>query len=1047
MSKFFVGRPIVAIVISIFLVIGGLLVLSGIPISQYPDITPPMIKITGAYGGANALDVEQAVATPIEQQINGVENMLYMQSVNANDGSTTIQVAFEVGTDLDKANMLTQNRVAMANPTLPAEVRNIGISTKKALSFPLALVSLYSPNGTYSREFINNYNYIHLVDRIKRIKGVGDVNVFGGTEYAIRVWLKPDRMASLGITVNDVRSAMSDFNAIAPGGSFGNTPALPGTQNTYTAQLQGRLVSPEEFGKIILKSNSNGGQVLLSDIARIELGAENYAVTSRFNGKNASTLSIYQVPGSNALEVAEAVRKTMSELQTQFPADLSYKFSLDTTLPVHAGIEEIIITLLEAMLLVIIVVFIFLQDWRATLIPLITVPVSLIATFLFFPLLGFSVNVLSLLGMVLAIGLVVDDSIVVIEAVVHHIEQGLSPKEATLKAMKEVATPVITIAVVLSAVFIPVALTGGITGRLYQQFAITIAISVLISAFNALTLTPALAAMILRPKKQGTKKQARFFIVFNRIFEKFTNGYVRVAGFFARKLLISVMTLVLIICGAALFSKSVPTGFVPQEDDGYFLMAVMLPDAASFERTDIVSHKAEHLLEHIDGIQSVTSINGYNLFSGTVSPNSATMFVQLKDWKKRPEKLKDIINKVNGMGLKYITEATVFAVQPPPIPGLGGSAGFTLELQDQAGKSPLFLAQQARKFITEAQKRPEIGNIYTLFRPAVPQKSIHIDKEKLQKLGLSLNDVNGSVSALLGGAFINNFNQFGRQYKTYIQADASYRMNPGDLQQFFVRDRKGDMIPLSTLVTVTDTTGPLYTNRFNLFRSAEISGSPAPGYSSAQAMKALEEVASQTLSTGMGYQWSNMSYQEKAAEGKGSYVFVMALVFVFLILAAQYESWKLPFSVLLGTPWAVMGAMMGLYLCHLFSDSYQNNVFAQIGLVMLIGLNAKNAILIVEFAKMRMEDGASVVEAAIEGARLRFRPILMTSLAFILGVVPLVTASGAGAEARKVMGMAVFSGMITATVLGCILIPSFFVLIQKKRNNKLTNPSLPDNTY
>lgn len=1040
MSRFFIERPIVAMVISIFMVIFGLLVLEGIPVSQYPDITPPMIKITGAYAGASATDVEKTVATPIEQQVNGVENMLYMQSVNANDGSTTIQVSFEVGTDLDKANMLTQNRVAMANPSLPVDVRNIGVTTKKAISSPLALISLYSPNGTYSREFVNNYNFIHVVDRIKRIKGVGDVTVFGGTEYAMRVWLKPDRMASLGVTVSDIRNALGEFNSIAPGGSFGNTPALKGTQNTYTAQLQARLSSPQEFGKIILKSNNTGAVVRLDDVARIELGSENYSVTSRFNGKDASTLSIYQVPGSNAIALTKEIRKTMEELKGQFPADLDYRFSLDTTLAVHAGIEEIVQTLVEAMLLVILVVFIFLQDWRATLIPLITVPVSLIATFLFFPILGFSVNVLSLLGMVLAIGLVVDDAIVVVEAVMHHIEQGLQPKEATIKAMKEVATPVMTIAIILSAVFIPVALTGGITGRLYQQFAITIAISVLLSAFNALTLTPALAALILRPKQEDSSNENRFFKAFNSRFEKFTNGYTHIAGFFARKLVLSIVFLVFIAIGAVFFSKAVPSGFVPEEDEGYFLVGIMLPDAASFERTDAVAHKVEYVMSKINGIQSVTSINGFNLFSGTVSPGAATVFVQLKNWKERQESLKAIIAKVNTMTVGGISEATVFAVHPPPVPGLGNAAGFTLELQDQSGGTPIYLAQQARKFITEAQKRPEIGNIYTLFRPSVPQKTIQVDKEKVEKLGLSLNDVNGSISALLGGAFINNFNQFGRQYKTYLQADAAYRMDPNNLKQFFVRDAKGNMISLGTIATVKDTTGPLYTNRFNLFRSAELSGSPAPGYSSSQALEALEEVAKQTLTADIGFQWSNMSYQEKAAQGKGSYVFIMALLFVFLILAAQYESWKLPFSVLLGTPWAVLGAMMGLFLSRLFSESYQNNVFAQIGLVMLIGLNAKNAILIVEFAKMKMEEGATAFDAAIEGARLRFRPILMTSFAFILGVIPLVTASGAGAEARKVMGMTVFSGMITATVIGCTLIPSFFVLIQRKKKAKDSYP-------
>ncbi len=1040
MSEFFIRRPIVAMVISIFTIILGLITLKGVPISQYPDITPPMIKITGTYPGANAMNVEQAVATPIEQQVNGVENMIYMQSINANDGSTTIQVSFEVGTNLDNANMLTQNRVSAANPSLPAPVKNLGIFTKKSLAFPMMIVGLYSPNNTYNAQFICNYAYINAVDQIKRLKGVGDVIVFGGAEYAMRIWLNPNKMQALGITVDDVKNAMDIYNNIYPGGSFGNNPALPGIQNTYTAQLQERLITVGAFKNIILKGSTSGGIVHLSDVARVELGTENYSQTCRFNGRNAAAIAIYQVPGSNALDLAASVRKTMAGLKDNFPDDLDYKYSLDTTLAVSAGIDEIMHTLVEALVLVILVVFIFLQDWRATLIPLLTVPVSLIGTFLFFPLLGFSVNVLSLLGMVLAIGLVVDDAIVVVEAVMHHIEHGLSPKEATSKAMKEVAGPVVAIAVVLSAVFIPVALTGGITGRLYQQFAITIAVSVCLSAFNALTLSPALAAMILKPKKEGKKKNLleRFFGSFNRGFDKFTNGYTRVASFFARKLIITLVVLGVITLAAGSLLKKVPGGFVPEEDEGYFMMGVLLPDAASSERTDSVTHKLEAILHKIPEIASYTVINGYSILSSTNSTNSATVFVQLTGWHDREKTARDVIRALNATTAVQITDGTSIAVSPPPIPGLGNAAGFTVELQDRTGRSPLYLAEQTQKFIIEARKHPEIGSIYTLFRATVPQKSINIDKDKVEKLGLDLNSVNGSVSTLMGSSFVNNFNEFGRQYKTYMMADAPFRMKPNDISQFAIKDKNGKMVSLSTLATVRDTVGPLYTTRFNLYRSAEVSGSPAAGYTSAQALAALGEISKAALPKDMGFAYSNMSYQEKDAEGKGGLVFVMALVFVFFILAAQYESWKLPFSVLLGTPWAIMGAMLGLYLSRLFSDNYVNNVFAQIGLVMLIGLNAKNAILIVEFAKMRLEEGATVMEAAIEGAKLRFRPILMTSFAFILGVIPLVKATGAGSQSRKVMGMAVFSGMITATVLGTILIPAFFVLIERKKKKAKT---------
>lgn len=1037
MSEFFIRRPIVAMVMSIFIVLMGLITLRTIPIAQYPEITPPMIKITASYSGANAINVEQTTATPIEQQVNGVENMLYMQSTNANDGSTTINVSFEVGTDLDNANMLTQNRVAMANPALPADVKALGVNTKKALSFPLMLVSLYSPNNTYDARFIVNYCYINIVDQIRRIKGVGDVSIFGGSEYAIRVWLQPDRMAAYHVSVNDVKKAMGQYNNIYPGGSFGNNPALPGVQNTYTVQLQSRLVDPEEFGKIIVKSDRTGARVKLADVARVELGTENFVQTSRLNQKNAGAISIYQVPGSNAIEVAEAIKKVMAEMEARFPQDLAYRVSLDTTLPIEVGIEEIIHTLFEAVILVILVVFIFLQDWRATLIPLLTVPVSLIGVFIFFPMLGFSINVLSLLGLVLAIGLVVDDAIVVVEAVMHHMEHGKSPKEATQIAMKEVAGPVIAIAIILAAVFIPVALMPGITGRLYQQFAITIAVSVLLSALNALTLSPALAALILKPKKPNdTGLLTKFFGWFNRGFDRFTNGYVKVAGFFARKLIISLVVLLAIVFGAGTFGKWVPSGFVPEEDNGYFLMGIILPDAASFERTDAISKKVENLLEKVEGIESYTLINGYNILSSSVSPNSATLFVQLKKWEERKTD-KEIIRQVNGIMASAISEATVIAVGPPPIPGLGTGAGFTLQLQDKSGGSPQMLAQQAQKFIMAARERPEIGAIYTQFRSNVPQKSIVVDKEKVEKTGLTVEEVNTTISTMLGGSFVNNFNAFGRQYRTYVQADAAFRMRPNDLEQIYIRDAKGNMVSLGTLAMVVDTSGPQYTNRFNLYRSAEISGTPAPGYSSSQALQALEEVAKQVLPASMGYQWSNMSYQEKAAEGKSAQVFGMALLFVFLILAAQYESWKLPFSVLLGTPWAVLGAFLGLWLARvMLGESYVNNVFAQIGLVMLIGLNAKNAILIVEFAKMKMEEGMDVMSAALEGAKLRFRPILMTSFAFILGVTPLLRAYGAGAEARKVMGMAVFSGMITATVIGVILIPSFFVLIERNKKKQ-----------
>jgi hydrophobic/amphiphilic exporter-1 (mainly G- bacteria), HAE1 family len=1035
MSEFFIRRPIVAMVISILMVIIGLITLSGIPISKYPDITPPMIQVTTTFNGANAVNVEQAVATPIEQQVNGVEEMLYMKSINAADGSLTLQVSFEVGTNLDNANMLTQNRVSQSNAKMPNEVKAFGVTTKKSLVFPLMLVSLSSPNSTYDGLFLNNYANINVVDQLKRLKGVGDVVLFGGADYSMRVWLKPDQLTKLDLTVNDVANAVKKQNAIAPGGKFGAPPSPTSVEYTYTVTLQERLVSEEEFGNIIVKSDDKGAIIRLKDVARIELGLDNYNATSRLNGKSAATIVVYQMPGSNAIEVAELVQTTMKELVSRFPEDLRYDISLNTTRAISVGIEEIVHTLFEAVVLVILVVFIFLQHWKATLIPLLTVPVSLIGTFIIFPLLGFSVNVLSLLGLVLAIGLVVDDAIVVVEAVMHNIEHGMNPKEATQKAMKEVGGPVVAIALILAAVFVPVAFAGGITGRLYQQFAITIAISVLFSAFNALTLSPALSAIILRPKKPSNGWLQRFFNGFNKVFDKFTLGYTGVAGIVAKKSIRSILIIVIIGGVTGILGKAIPGGFVPEEDEGYYLINVQLPDAASLQRTDQVSQKVEAILSNVEGIEFSTVVLGYSLLTQSYATNNAFIFVSLKPWDERTKTAKQLILETNFAFRNTISEATAIAFGPPPIEGLGTSAGFTLQLQDRSGNSPQFLDEQARNFIAEARKRPEIANIFTLYRSNVPQKKIIIDLDKAEKLNIDLSEITSTISTYLGSAYVNDFNRFGRQYKVYVQAESADRLQPADVGKYYVRSRGGEIIPLTTLTVVEDNAGPSYTNRFNMYRSAEISGAPREGYSSAEALRALEEVAA-TLPKELGIAWSNMSYQEKAAEGTGGTMFLMALIFVFLILAAQYESWKLPFSVLLGVPAAVFGAFLGLWLGGLWSPSYVNNVFAQIGLVMLIGLTAKNAILIVEFAKMLHEQGKPLFESALESAKLRLRPILMTSFAFMLGVVPLLTASGAGAEARKVMGMAVFMGTLIATIIGVIIVPALFVFIESIGSKK-----------
>jgi HAE1 family hydrophobic/amphiphilic exporter-1 len=1032
MGEFFIRRPIVAIVISIIIVILGLLALQKTPVAQYPDIVPPVVKITTSFTGANALNVEQAVATPIEQKVNGVENMLYIKSINTSDGSLTIEVTFDVGTDLDNANMLVQNRQNQALPFMPQSVKQQGISVKKSLSFPLLLFTITSDNPTFDGQFLNNYATINILDALSRIRGVGEVNVFGGSPYAMRIWLKAGEMSKLGVTVEEVKKAINDQNMISPGGKFGAEPAPPGTEFTYGVTLQDRLVTEDQFANIIVRSKEDGSQVLLGDIARVQLGSENFSTTARMNGKATAAIAIYQMPGSNALEVAEQTKVAMKELAKGFPKGIQYNEALDTTLAITAGIDEIIHTLFEAVLLVILVVFIFLQNWRATLIPLITVPVSLIGAIAVFPLLGFSINTLSLLGLVLAIGIVVDDSIVVVEAVMHHIEHGKSPREATRQAMKEVSGPVVAIALILIAVFVPVAMTPGITGRFYQQFAITIAVSVAFSAFSALSLSPALSAMLLKPAKPLDQQKGwlpKFYRGFNKVFENVTTKYLGGAGFFAKKAIRVFVLFAVVIGFAAFLGIKVPSGFIPEEDQGYMLVNIVCPPASSLQRTDEISRITEKILLGEEALQSVTTINGFSLLTGSMQPNNAFMFVSLKPWNERKMTALELTAKFNRLFAAQITNATVMAFGPPAVQGLGASSGFSMMLQDKGGGTPQELAQQTQAFIAAAQKRPEIENIYSTYNAGSPQIRLEIDNEKAMKLGIPVSKITEALGAFLGGNYVNDFNRFGRQYKVFIQAQPEDRLTPEVLQSIYVKNSNGDMLPISTLVTATKISGPDFTNRLNLYRAAEIGGSPAKGYTSSQAMAALEEVAAQVLPSNMGFDYINLSYQEKHSP-PATTVFMMALVFVFLILAAQYESWKLPFSVLLGTPFAVFGAFLGLFLAKFGNDAYVNNVFAQIGLVMLIGLAAKNAILIVEFAKMEYESGKPLMESAMIAAKLRFRPILMTAFAFILGVTPLLTATGAGSQARIVMGMAVFSGMLIATILGVLIVPALFVMIE-----------------
>jgi hydrophobe/amphiphile efflux-1 (HAE1) family protein len=1043
-AEFFVRRPIVAIVIAIVIVIVGLVALQSLPVSQYPEITPPMVNVTATYTGANATNVEQSVATAIEQKVNGVENMIYMKSVNASDGRMSLEVSFEVGTDLDMANVLTQNRVSEAQPMLPEEVKRQGVTVKKKLSFPLLLLSVASPNGTYDEQFLTNYATINIVDQIARIRGVGLVEVFGGssTEYAMRVWVRPDQLAKLNLTVSDIKRAIQEQNVLVPAGQIGGPPAPEGTEFTYTVQTAGRFETAEQFEQVVVRSNSDGSQVLLRDVADIELGAQNYLINARTDGRPTAVIQIYQLPDANGLEVAEQVIATMEELSQRFPEDVEYVVSLDTTLPITAGIREIVITLFQAVGLVILVVYIFLQNFRATLIPTLTVPVSLIGALAVFPLLGFSINTLSLLGLVLAIGTVVDDAIVVVEAVSLKMKDGMSAHEATVEAMREVSGPIVATSLVLIAVFVPVAAMAGITGRLYQQFAITIAVSVAISSINALTLSPALAATLLKPPGEEKSRFDPFFAAFNRGFEALTAKFMVATAFFTSRLSRAGILLGVLIVGLFLLFRLVPAGFVPEEDQGYVLAALILPDSASLQRTNEVMREVEEIIRGVSAVKNATSIAGFSMLTATNQSNMGFVFIQLKDWDDRSDvedHARNVVRRLNTSFAKNIQGGIAFAFGPPAIPGLGTGSGFSMMIQDKSGSEPTYLAEQVQRFAQAAAGRPEIMTANTLFRAGVPQIFLDIDDAKALKMGVSLDDLNTSISAFLGGAYVNDFNRFGRLYKVYVQAEPDYRADVDALRFFYVRNSEGGMVPLSTLVNVSRTAGPEFTNRFNLFRSAEVSGQPAAGYSSSQTLAALSEVADEVLPADMSYSWNAMSYQEKAAEGSGGLVFVMALVFVYLILSAQYESWSLPLSILLGIPIAVFGAMGGLWVARMFSESYVNNVFAQIGLVMLIGLAAKNAILIVEFAKVERDKGKSAFDAAMEAARLRFRPILMTAFSFILGVLPLLVASGAGAEARKVMGVTVFSGMLVATVVGVLLVPALFVIIERYVSRSETN--------
>jgi hydrophobe/amphiphile efflux-1 (HAE1) family protein len=1029
----FIKRPVTAIVISIVIVVVGILSISNLAIGQYPEITPPTVQISGTYSGADALTVEQTVATPIEVQVNGTPGMTYLQSNSTSNGQMTMTANFEVGTDINIAALDVQNRVGIATPTLPQDVQRLGLTVRKRNPSILMLVAMFAPKGTHDVTFMDNYTNIFIKDALLRTKGVGDVFT-RADDFSMRIWLKPDKLAALGMTAADVTAALNEQNAQVAAGTVGSTPQEKAQPFEYTVLVKGRLSKPEEFANVIVKTQPGTGAIVhLKDVARVELGKFNYAGNSFVDGKRASYLLIYQAPNSNAIETADAVYATMNLLKKAFPTDVDYVVPFESITVVKVSLHEVVQTLIIALLLVIVVVFLFLQSWRTTLIPVLAIPVSIIGTFIFFIPLHFTINTLTLFGFVLAIGIVVDDAIVVVESVQHYMdEKGMSPKEATIHAMRDISAPVIAIALILAAVFVPVGFIPGIVGRLYQQFAITIAISVLISAFVALSLTPALCTLILRPHKIDKKSKGlnKFFFKFNEWFERITGKYRNGVDKSIKNSKFVIIILVCIVVGTIILFRNKPSGFIPLEDDGRIYVTYDLPEASSTQRTVTVLHEMMATMDSIPGILHYAALGGLNAVSFASKSNSATIFVQLKPWDERntaETQIGAIIGNLQKR-LARFKEASVVVIQPPAIPGLGSTGGFSFIMEEKEAGGDIKTFEKTLRTLTAAiNKRPEIGRAFSFFTASTPAYQLTIDREKAKRLGVAISDINNALQTYMGSIFINDFTIYGRNFHVLAQADTNYRTNIENIGQYFVRNQAGGMVPLSTLTSYKVIENAPLISHYNLFRSAEIDGSPKPGYSSGDALKALKEVADSTLPQGYGYEFSGLSREELLSGSKTVYIFLLSIGFVFLFLAALYESWSVPFSVLLAVPLGAFGAILFLYL----SPSLSNNVYAQIGLITLIGLAAKNAILIVEFAKERVDRGMELEKATLDAVRLRLRPILMTSLAFIFGVLPLVFASGAGAQARRTIGMTVFGGMLTATSFAIFIVPVLFYVITK----------------